>query len=101
MTLNGFSSIIDKLEQQSELISNLYSMNIDLTDFVSAYDEVISTMLKEEYGAEGLDWWNWYCYENRFGKGSLEAWDENNNKICYDVESLWKFMEDVKKKNSG
>jgi len=40
-----------------------------------------------------LDWWSWFCYENDFGQKGLEAWDADKKPICYDLKSLWEFLD--------
>jgi hypothetical protein len=55
--------------------------------------------MKEIYGEEGVDWFSWFCYENDYGQGGLEAWDENKNPICYSFESLWEYLEKLRQKS--
>jgi hypothetical protein len=68
-----------------------------LIDFVDPYHGIIHSLIREIYGDEGLDWWSWFCYENDFGRGTLEAWDENETPICYDLKSLWEYLEKIKR----
>lgn len=93
MTYENFLKVTLQLQKQDQVINNLYKNNVDLIEFVDPYHQVISTLLEEVYGKEGLDWWSWFCYENDFGQGTLEAWDADNNRICYSLESLWEFLE--------
>lgn len=47
-------------------------------------------LLSNVFNNDGKDWIDWYLYEKiSFDGKVLEAWDENNNPICYDTESLW------------
>jgi hypothetical protein len=92
MTYSDFSVIIETLKKQSDLLNDLYHKNVDLFEIVDPYDVVIRTLLTEIYTAEGYDWFSWFCYENDFGTGTLDANDENGP-ICYDVKSLWEFLE--------
>ena len=93
MTYENFLKVTLQLQKQDHIIDNLHTINIDLLEFVDPYHMIISLLLKEVYGEKGLDWWSWFCYENDFGQGKLEAWDENKNPICYSLESLWEFLE--------
>ena len=93
MTYKNFLKVTLELQKQDRIIDNLHTINVDLLDFVDPYHIIISLLLKEVYGEKGLDWWSWFCYENDFGRGKLEAWDENKNPICYSLESLWEFLE--------
>ena len=92
MTYLDFSVIVETLKKQSDLLNDLYHKNVDLFEIVDPYDVVIRTLLTEIYTAEGYDWFSWFCYENDFGTGTLDANDENGP-ICYDVKSLWEFLE--------
>ena len=98
MTLEKFSEIIDSLKKTDEDLNKLYKLKVDLTEFVEPYQLIVSKLLREIYGDEGYDWFSWFCYERDFGEKELGAWDENNNPICYDVESLWQYLESLKNK---
>lgn len=98
MTLEKFTEIIDSLKKTEDDINKLYKLNVDLTEFVEPFELIMSKLLREIYGDEGYDWFSWFCYERDFGEKELGAWDENNNPICYDVESLWQYLESLKNK---
>jgi hypothetical protein len=97
MTYERFLKIILGLQKESRVISKLYDQKINLVDFVEPYHIIIQELLLEVYGEEGADWFNWFCYENDFGQKGLEAWDEDKNPICYSFESLWEYLESLKK----
>ena len=101
MTLAEFSVIIKTLKDQNEIQKQLYSLNVDLLEFVDPYESVITTLFTEIYGLEGYDWFSWFCYENDFGnkmsKKNPKAWDKDEKPICYDVKSLWEYLEYNKK----
>lgn len=93
MTYENFLKITLELQKQERIVDNLYKNNVDLFKFVDPYHGIVSVLIGEIYGKEGLDWWSWFCYENDFGRGKLEAWDENENLICHSFESLYEFLE--------
>lgn len=93
MTFNTFNQLIQRLQQISETEHTLYKLNVDILEFTDSYHEIITTLIREVYGETGEDWWSWFCYENDFGTGKLTAHDENKNPICYDIKSLWEFLE--------
>ena len=97
MQYEKFEELISSLQRESNTIGELYERKVDLIEFADPYHGVISLLLKEIYGEEGHDWFSWFCYENDFGKGSLEAWDENGKPFCQDVKSLWEYLEEKKK----
>jgi hypothetical protein len=102
----------------SEEISELYDIGVDLLEGKYKILEKVGDMLNEamevSYGEEGLDWVNWFIFENEYGQkdwstaplysedGKLikeagevrhGAHDENGNPICYSYESLWEYLE--------
>ena len=105
MTYERFLKITLGLQKQDRIVSDLYDKKVDLLDFVDPYHSTISELIKEVYGEEGYDWWSWYCYENDYGQKGLEAFDKDNNRICYSLESLWEFLEtnisNIIKKDGG
>ena len=100
MTYERFLKVTLSIKKQDEVISDLYKQKVDLIDFVDPYHVIILELIQEIYGEEGYDWWSWFCYENDFGQKGLEAFDENENPICYSFESLWEFLENMKKYNT-
>ena len=98
MTYENFLKITLELQKQERIVDNLYKNNVDLLEFIDPYHGLIHLLIKEIYGEEGVDWFSWFCYENDYGQGTLEAWDENKNRICYSHESLWEFLEKLRLK---
>ena len=96
MTLEKFTEIIDSLKKTGEDLNKLYKLNVDLVEFVEPYETIISRLIKEIYGDEGYDWFSWFCYDRDFGEKELGAWDENENPICYDIKSLWEYLESLR-----
>ena len=93
MELERFKTIIETLRDASDRTDQLYKLNVDLIDFTDPYHRVIHQLIEEVYSQEGIDWWSWFCYEKDFGRGEVEAWDKDGNKICYDIESLHRLLE--------
>jgi hypothetical protein len=94
MLFEKFEKIILTLDKESQTITELYNKNVDLIDFVGPYHAVIDLLFRELYDDDGCEWINWYCYERDFGRREdLIAYDENKNTICYDLKSLWEYIE--------
>jgi len=118
MTYERFLKITLSLQKQDRVLSNLNSNGVDLTDFIDPYSNIINELITEIYGEEGVDWFNWFCWESDFGQkdwskgdtykmnkdGTSElihkdgevrfgAYDKDNNPICYSHESLWEYLE--------
>ena len=114
MEYKNFEKLITTLEEQDKAITELHNSKVDLFYFVDPYHSIIETLIIEIYGDQGFDWFNWFCYESEFGKkdwskksliqgaGSVikklkkdkyGAHDGKGNKICYDIKSLYQYLE--------
>ena len=96
MKYEDFLSVGLQLQKQDKVIDKLNELNMDVMDLVDPYYMIVDKLMREVYGEEGADWFNWFCFENDFGTKGLGAWDENKNPICYSWESLWECLENIK-----
>jgi hypothetical protein len=97
MKLEVFEKIITAIKEQSEKSHKLYELGVDLIEFTEGYDKIWSLLLKTYYGKEGEDWITWFIFErDDRNEDPNQAWDENNNPICYDIPSLWKHVEEIR-----
>ena len=102
MQLKEFQNLLEKYKSFSDKISELHDIGFDfyegkyplMSDVESLFDIMIST----HYNEKGLDWINWFIYETNYGKKDMEGKDENGNPICYDVNSLFEYIEKYHKK---
>jgi hypothetical protein len=99
MTYETFLKITLELQRQERIVDDLYKSKIDLLEFIDPYHGLIHLLIKEIYGEEGVDWFSWFCYENDYGRGTLEAWDADKNPICYSFESLWEYLEKLRQES--
>ena len=97
MTLEKFKELIQLLKEAEQQVNDAYKAKVDLIEFTDVYSAVITNLILEIYGEEGEDYWSWWVYENNFGAGGLEAYDENNKVILKTVEELWEFLEEKRK----
>lgn len=101
MTYERFLKVLLSLQKEDRVIKEAYKLGVDLINFIDPYHEIINELIKEIYGEGGYDWFSWYCWENDFGQGGLEAWDSDRNLICQSHESLWEYLESKKKENES
>jgi hypothetical protein len=97
MTYERFLKITLQLQKVDRVLDAICESGIDLYLFVDPYHDTISELIKEIYGDTGYDWWSWFCYENDFGQGGLPAYDKDGNLICHSLESLWEYLEALRK----
>lgn len=92
MKLDQFESVIRGLYEQLQKSQKMYNAGVDVGPYDEGYYKIIKQLLVGFYGEEGYDWITWYCYENEFGQKGLQAVDADKNLICYDVQSLYNYL---------
>jgi hypothetical protein len=93
MEYTDFLKITLSLQKQARVLDALHKHGVDLYDVVDPYHEMISLLIKQIYGEQGLDWFQWFCGENDFGTNGLEAHDADGTPICFSHESLWEYLQ--------
>ena len=94
MTFNQFKTVIESLEKASKRSHAIYQLGVELTDYDDLWYTLSSTLLESIFDKEGKDWIDWYLYERvGFDGRILKAFDENNNEICHNIESLWETVQ--------
>lgn len=96
MKLDVFKEVIRLLKEQTERDNAVYKLNIDLTEFVSPLQTIISHLIGSIYGKDGLNTFDWWCYEKDWGtKTDMTMTDSDNNIMCETVEDLHQYLEDT------
>ena len=89
MNFEQFKNLIETLQKVSDKYSALYDLGIDTLKYEEDYQKIINLLMECAFKEEGKDWIDWYLYERiGFDGKVLEAWDENEKPICYNIESL-------------
>lgn len=98
MNFQEFKTLIETLEKTRERYSVLYDLGIDTLTYDEDYQKVIAILMESVFNEDGKGWIDWYLYERvGFDGKILEAWDENENPICYNIESLWDTVKPYRK----
>ena len=98
MKIEVFRELLNRINQQEQKVNLTYKAGVDLINFYDDGSAAISLLLSVYYGEEGKEWIYWYLYD-RDDKNPLSATDKDGNAICYDVESLWKEVEECRINN--
>jgi hypothetical protein len=97
MNINDFKNILENYKNFSNKISELHDLGFDFHEgkykLMSDVEKMLDIILSIHYNEHGIDWINWFIYETNYGERKLEAWDENKNLICQDLESLHEYIE--------
>ena len=120
MKLEHFEKILNEYRKSHNMISELYDIGFDLMEGKYKLSDSLFTLfesiLEANYSVEGVEWVSWFIFENEWGEadrsklpvyrknefGVMEldmnsnrhaATDENGDPICFDIKSLWEFIE--------
>ena len=102
MQYNTFLKVLLTYQKFEKDIDELYKIGFNLFDgkykLLDLFYSTIIAMLSEFYNDEGIEWVEWFIFENEYGhkawgEGKCGAYDENNNPICCDFQSLWEYLE--------
>ena len=96
MTFENFFNILDCYKRGSEMISDLYDFGFDLMEGRYKLSDILYEQLQHSirfvYGDEGLDWVEWFIFENKYGEAGMEAWN-GSELICQSYEGLHLYLE--------
>ena len=98
MTLQQFEKLISKHKEFNLGISELYDLGFDFYEgkfeLCGLVDKLFTTSIESIYGKDGMEWVDWFVYETNYATDDqLTAHDSDGNRICYDVESLYNYLE--------
>lgn len=97
LKLKVFKEIVSQVRLQSDNISLAYKSGIDLINFFDPSSSAISHLIGGIYGKDGLDTFNWWCYDKNWGQRTdLKMTDKNGQEICRTVEELHSWLEENK-----
>lgn len=96
MTFQVFEQMINKIKAVDAKVSAAYDLGIDVINFADDYNTLSSILLTEYYGQEGAGWIEWFIYD-KGNDPELTAQLEDGTPICYDLKSLWEYVEELRK----
>lgn len=95
MKLEVFKEIVAKLKEQDEILDKTYKAGIDLTNLLDPVQSAITHLIGSIYGKEGLETFDWWCYEKEWGtKEDMIMTDEDGNELCKTIEDLHRWLEE-------
>lgn len=101
MKFKEFKKIVELHQETNKIFDALYVLGFDFLEndkfpVWANSDKMFSHLMKSHYTDAGLDWINWFIYDNEFGTKGLTAFD-NQVPICYDLKSLHECIKLYKK----
>ena len=99
MNKEQFVEIFNKIKLLGEQQHEYYKFGIDLMEgqvpvLETAY-KIVDLLFESHYNELGLEWIDWFMFENDFGDAGMEATD-NGKLICQTVEELYDYIEKYK-----
>lgn len=95
MKLRVFKEIVARLKEQDEILDKTHKAGIDLTNLLDPAQSAITHLIGSIYGKEGLDTFDWWCYEKEWGtRSDITMTGKNGIELCQTVEDLHKWLED-------
>lgn len=95
MKLEVFKEIIRLLEKHDKSIHKIYEAGIDLTNIQDDLHVIINHLIGSIYGKEGLETFNWWCYDKEWGcRDDLDMTDTDGNILCQTIEDLHAYLEE-------
>ena len=99
MNKKQFIEILSKIKLLSDQNHEYYKFGIDLMEglypIITTSYSIIDLFFESHYNEDGIDWINWFMYENDFGDNNMEA-TEDDKLICQTVEDLYDYIEQYK-----
>lgn len=92
MKIETLEKIVEKLKNISKKSTVLYENDIDLFEYNNDFFIITDLLIKEVFDEESCDWFDWYCFENNFGEGGLQAYDKDGKEICKNIKELHKLL---------
>jgi len=122
MKYETFLKAITEYRKGLDMVSDLYSIGFDFMEGKYKISEIFNSqfdcLMESHYNEQGVDWVNWFIFENDFGEkdwskyktinkkpedifksinGGKEdihgAQDEEGNPIFYSIKSTWEYLE--------
>jgi hypothetical protein len=101
MKFKEFKKIIKTYKQTVKQFDELYDLGFDFLEnekfpVWAGLDNLLMLTFESHYDEKGVDWINWFIYDNEYGTNGLTAYD-GDLPICYDLKSLHECIKQYKK----
>jgi len=94
MKLEVFKEVVKRLEAKQEKERAGYKIGLDMYDLAEDLNVIISHLVGSQYGREGLDTFEWWCYDKDFGaRADLQMTAADGSVLCSTIEELWSYLE--------
>lgn len=100
MTKEIFLELLKQYRIINEYVAKYEKLGIQLYEgeypIMDPVNLLFETTLKGNFNEFGIDWINWFIFENNFGDNKLEAYESNGDLICQTEEELYNYIQQYK-----
>ncbi len=96
MKFEAFSKVIELLKTFQEKEGAIFKHGIDLFNFNDDIQKVVTILIGSIYGKDGLDTFEWWCYDNEWGTKGLTMTGDDGKLLCQTIEELHQYLEENK-----
>lgn len=98
--------MLDEYKTFLEKSNFLSDAGIDVFDSKYAIaphtEKLFDFIIKQNYEEFGIEWINWFVYDNNFGRSKLKAFDNDETPICQDYDGLYEYCKQYERQaNNG
>ncbi len=88
------------LRKNQEMVTAFSKLNLDITELQDKLHKVISFCVQEIYGKDGLETFEWWCYDKNWGnRDDLKMYDGEKKEIpSKTIKDLHSFLKKEKKR---
>lgn len=88
-TLEQIDNFYSRIDEYRKLGIDFYESEVDI---ISPFNKIHDILFETIYSEKGIDWINWFIFENDFGRLGMEAYDEDLL-ICQTAGELFNYIE--------
>jgi hypothetical protein len=104
MKFKQFEELLNNFRSTMRSLSDLHDIGFDFYEgkyqLASDIENIFMLAIESHYEKEGVEWIEWFVFENVYGVKKMEAWEETKKGkklICQDIKGLWEYIKQHKK----
>jgi hypothetical protein len=96
MDIQVFKRVVEQLKTTQERTHALAKLGIEVYSITDDLNAAISHLVGAYYGQEGLDTFEWWCWDKDWGtRTDLRMTNADGISICETIEDLHQYLEDT------
>lgn len=96
MDIEVFKKVVEQLKITQERSRSLAKLGVEVYSITDELISAISHLIGAYYGKEGLETFEWWCWDKEWGtRTDLRMKAANGEVICETIEDLHQYLEDT------